>query len=176
MHKKDVPLHTILLMTNSAQHQLAQWLTPIIDPVHSYTLAIICQTPSPLKMHKKDVPFHTISSMTSSAQHQLAQWLTPIIDPVHLLYSGNYMSDSFTFADLVRTADFDPSVFPCLFEISNLFTNVPLATTINICVIALYNSKLNLPHFHVQCLLNLCKWSQLQLNLLLMPCTNNFMV
>ena len=39
--------------------------------------------------------------MTSSAlaQHQLAQWLTSVIDPVLLLYSGNCLSNSYTFTD-----------------------------------------------------------------------------
>ena len=35
IHKKVVPLRLILSMTGSAQHQLAQWLTSVIDPVHS---------------------------------------------------------------------------------------------------------------------------------------------
>ena len=35
IHKQDVPLRPILSMTGSAQHQLAQWLTSVIDPVLS---------------------------------------------------------------------------------------------------------------------------------------------
>ena len=35
IHKQDVPLRSILSMTGSAQHQLAQWLTSVIDPVLS---------------------------------------------------------------------------------------------------------------------------------------------
>lgn len=35
IHKKDVPLRPILSMTGSAQHQLAQWLSSVIDPVLS---------------------------------------------------------------------------------------------------------------------------------------------
>ena len=35
IHKKDVPLRPILSMTGSSQHQLAQWLTSVIDPVLS---------------------------------------------------------------------------------------------------------------------------------------------
>ena len=33
IYKQDVPLRRILSMTGSAQHQLAQWLTSVIDPV-----------------------------------------------------------------------------------------------------------------------------------------------
>ena len=35
IHEKDVPLRPILSMTGSAQHQLAQWLTLVIDSVLS---------------------------------------------------------------------------------------------------------------------------------------------
>ena len=33
IHKKDVPLRPILSMTGSAQHQLAKWLTSLLQPV-----------------------------------------------------------------------------------------------------------------------------------------------
>ena len=33
IHKQDVSPRNILSMTGSAQHQLAQWLTSVIDPV-----------------------------------------------------------------------------------------------------------------------------------------------
>ena len=44
------------------------------------------------------------------------------------------MSDSFTFVKKVRKFTFSPSsVFLCFFDNSSLFTNVPLAETIEIC-------------------------------------------
>ena len=52
IHKQDVPLRPILSMTGSAQHQLAQWLTSVIDSVlslystycisDSFTLCNVC--------------------------------------------------------------------------------------------------------------------------------------
>ena len=65
------------------------------------------------KIHKQHVPLRPTLSMTDSAQHQLAQWLTLVIDPVLSLYSTHFISDSFTFADKVRTFNFPPSVFLC---------------------------------------------------------------
>ena len=44
--------------------------------------------------------------MTGSAQRQLAQWFTSVIDPVLSLYSTHCISDSFTFADKVKTLTF----------------------------------------------------------------------
>ena len=83
--------------------------------------------------------------MTGSAQHQLAQWLTPVIDLVLSLYTTQCISDSFTFADKVKTFNFPPSVFLCSHDVCSLFTNVPLAETNEICADALYNGELT-PH------------------------------
>ena len=80
------------------------------------------------KTHKKDVPLRPILSMTGSAQHQLAKYLSSILEPVLTLYSSNCIRDSFTFNDIIKTSNLDPSsVFLCSFDISSLFTYVPLA-------------------------------------------------
>ena len=84
-------------------------------------------------IHKQDVPLRPILSMTGSTQHQLPQWLTSVIDPVFSLYSTHCISDSFTFADKVKTFNFPSSVFLCSYNVCSLFTNVPLAETIEIC-------------------------------------------
>ena len=93
------------------------------------------------KIHKQGVPLRPILSMTGSAQHQLAQWLTSVIDLVLSLYSTHCISDSFTFADKVKTFNVPPSVFLCSYDVCNLFTNAPLAETIEICADALYNGE-----------------------------------
>ena len=72
------------------------------------------------KIHKKDVPLRPILSMTGSSQHQLAQWLTSVIDPVLSLYSTFCISDSFSFANEVKTFKFPSSVFLCSFDVSSL--------------------------------------------------------
>ena len=97
-----------------------------------------------------DYPYvllHPILPMTGSAQHQLAQWLTSVIDPVLSLYSTYCISDSFTFADKVKTFNFPPSVFLCSYDVCSLFTDVPLAETIEICADALYDGELTPPPF-----------------------------
>ena len=100
------------------------------------------------KIHKKDVPLRPILSMTGSAQHQLAKWLTSLLQPVLENFSSNCLSDSFTFVKEVRKFTFSSSsVFLCSFDISSLFTNVPLAETIEICADALYNDDSTAPSF-----------------------------
>ena len=92
------------------------------------------------KTHKKDVPLRPILSMTGSAQHQLAKYLSSLLEPVLTLYSSNCIRDSCTFADIINTSNLDSSfIFLCSFDISSLFTNDPLAETIQICADALYS-------------------------------------
>ena len=80
--------------------------------------------------------------MTGSAQHQLAKYLSSHLEPVITLFSSNCIRDSFTFADIIKTSNLDTcSVFHCSFDISSLFTNVPLAETIQIYADALYSSE-----------------------------------
>ena len=80
--------------------------------------------------------------MTSSVQHQLAKYLSSLLEPVLTLYSSNCIRNSFTFADIIKTSNSDPSsVFLCPFDISNLITYVPLAKTIQICADALCSSE-----------------------------------
>ena len=102
-----------------------------------------------LKIHKKDAPLCPILSITSSTQQQLAQWLASVIDPAFSFYSTHCISDSFTFTDkvILSTTNFPPSAFLSSYDVFSLFTNVPVAEIIEICIDALYNDKLTLPSF-----------------------------
>jgi len=86
--------------------------------------------------------------MIGSAQHELAKYLTSLFQPVLDIYLSNCIKDSFSFAQEIQQLDADPSnSFLCSFDISSLFTNVPLAETIKICADTLYNGKLISPDF-----------------------------
>ena len=68
--------------------------------------------------------------------------ISPFFEPVLTLYLSNCIRDSFTFADIIKTLNLDPSsVFLCSFDILSLFINVPLLETIQICADALYSSE-----------------------------------
>ena len=63
-------------------------------------------------------------------------------------YSKHCIKDSFTFAEFMQNLNIkDKTSFMCSFDISSLFTNVPLNETIKICANALYRSELNSPPF-----------------------------
>eukprot|EP00794_Sanderia_malayensis_P010538 gene10538-11650_t len=90
------------------------------------------------KTHKPNIPLRPILSMVGSAQHQLAKWLSEVLEPVLNLYSDNCISDSFTFANFIQNLELNPAkTFLCSFDVSSLFTNVPLDETIKICAEAL---------------------------------------
>jgi len=77
--------------------------------------------------------------MTGSSQHQLAKWLSSILQPMLNSYSTHCIQDSFTFVEKIKSSTLKPSsIFLCSFDIASLFTNVPLAETIQICADALY--------------------------------------
>ena len=61
-------------------------------------------------------------------------------------YSGRCVKHSFIFAKTIQklTTDSDKT-FLCSFDISSLFTNIPLVETIQICADSLYESNLTPP-------------------------------
>ena len=100
------------------------------------------------KTHKEDIPLRPILSMIGSSQHELAKWLSEVLAPVLKLYSSNCVKDSFTFASFIQNYNVEPAkTFLCSFDISSLFTNVPLDETIGICADALYRGHLDCPPF-----------------------------
>ena len=100
------------------------------------------------KTHKEDTPFRPILSMIGSSQHELAKWLAEILAPVLKSYSSHCIKDSFTFANFIQNCNLEPTkAFLCSFDISSLFTNVPLDETIGICADAFYRGHLDCPPF-----------------------------
>ena len=98
------------------------------------------------KTHKASIPLRPILCMIGSSQHELAEWLCTILQPVLDRYSAHRIKDSFTFAKTIQdlTTDSDQT-FLCSFDISSLFTNIPLEETIQICADSLYESNLTPP-------------------------------
>ena len=100
------------------------------------------------KTRKEDIPLRPILSMIGSSQHELAKWLSEVLAPVLKLYSSNCVEDSFTFASFIQNYNVEPAkTFLCSFDISSLFTNVPLDETIGICADAVYRGHLDCPPF-----------------------------
>ena len=83
------------------------------------------------KTHKEGVPLRPILSMVNSPQHKMAKWLATELKPVVGLYAEHTIKDSFEFCRILEEfAESNPeqlaSTFMCSFDITSLFTNIPL--------------------------------------------------
>ena len=82
-------------------------------------------------------------------QHSFVKWLIQVLNPVLAFYSGFCVDDSFTFSSIIR------QLFLCVdsqymvsFDITSVFTNVPLDEVISICADFLYqNPLISVPSF-----------------------------
>ena len=92
------------------------------------------------KTHK-GTPLCPIVSLTGSSHHELGKWLAGILQSVLEWFSLHCISDLFTFAKTMQNLDIDPNVFVSSFNVSSLFTNVPLDKTIKVCSDTLYDDS-----------------------------------
>ena len=79
----------------------------------------------------------SLKSMTGSSHHELSKWLASLLEPVLKRFSTHCIRNLFTFADVIQNFKDANNLFMYSFDISSLFTNVPLEETINICADAL---------------------------------------
>ena len=104
------------------------------------------------KTHKEGTPLRPILSVIGLSHQELGKWLAGLLQPVLERFSSHCISDSFTFAKTMPILDIDPNVF--MFDVSSLFTKVPLDETINVCSDALYDDSDLQPLIPKTCLLN----------------------
>ena len=98
------------------------------------------------KVHKKDVPLRPILSTIGSSQRPVAEYLKGLLQPVYERYSKYCESDSFHFAELIKSVPVsNENQYMCSFDIKNLFTNIPLQEVIDICSAALYEDTNIIP-------------------------------
>ena len=84
-----------------------------------------------LKVHKQSVSLRLILSRIDSSQHEVAKWLSVLLQPVLDRYSSRCVN-SFTFVEIIQKLATKPDeTFMCSFDISSLFTNIPLAEAIH---------------------------------------------
>ena len=111
----------------------------IIDDATFHKILPCGSTPGVLyglpKVHKPGYPFRPIVSSVNTYNYNLASYLVHILQPI----SKNQFTikDSFSFADWAKTYKHNNEIM-CSFDVSSLFTNVPLDETIQICLDKLY--------------------------------------
>ena len=92
----------------------------------------------------------------------MARWLATILKPVVDFYSGHTVKDTFDFVqeleEFVNTRQGNmANTFMCSFDITSLFTNIPLQQTIQICLDTLYrNDRIKAPEIPEQLIKKCC--------------------
>ena len=98
------------------------------------------------KTHNVGTPLSPILSMVGSSHHELAKWLASILQPVLEQFSTNCIKYSFTFAQTMQDLRLEgKGIYLCSFDISSLYTNVPLKETMGIYAEALYKDPSSTP-------------------------------
>ena len=92
------------------------------------------------KIHKANCPFRPILSMSNSPQERIAKWLLQMLKPAVNFYTKFCVKDSFSFSDGIKTfSNVKSSGFMASYDVSSLFTNVPVKEAIEISVNYLYS-------------------------------------
>ena len=86
------------------------------------------------KTHKMGVPLRPIVSCVGTYSYNLAQYLAELLQPFS--HNSFTVKDSFAFAKEVTTCSSFP--FMASFDVTSLFTCVPLEEVINICLDKLF--------------------------------------
>ena len=97
------------------------------------------------KIHKPnfctEFPFRPIFAAYNTASYKLAKFFVPILAP--LTTNQFTVVNSHSFVDSLRDVTDVENLYMSSFDVSNLFTNVPLDETINICLDSLYTTGTN---------------------------------
>ena len=102
------------------------------------------------KVHKTGTPLRPILSMINAPQHEMARWLAEKLQPVINKFAEHTVADTFEFCahieEFSQRRACGSTTFMCSFDITSLFTNIPLIETIQICMDSLYrDSTINPP-------------------------------
>ena len=91
------------------------------------------------KVHKPDCPARPILSAIGTYNYKIAKFLVPILQP---FTSGPYtVKDSFSFVKEITSFHTDSDCVMASFDVSSLFTNVPLNECVNICCDLLFKDS-----------------------------------
>ncbi|KAL5263627.1 hypothetical protein ACHWQZ_G008854 [Mnemiopsis leidyi] len=96
------------------------------------------------KVHKRGNPMRPICSAVGTATYQLGKFVAKIIQPTAVSSHGTDFNDTFQFVSQLLDLDFQESIMAS-FDVQSLFTNVPLAETIDVCMDKLYRGNGNIP-------------------------------
>ena len=80
------------------------------------------------KIHKQNCPIRPIVSAVGCFNHKVARFLVDVLSP--LITNQYTIKDSFSFVDELRELSCGKDVFMCSFDVTSLFTNIPLRLSV----------------------------------------------
>ena len=84
------------------------------------------------KIHKENTPVRPILSAIGTHNYQLAKFLVPILEPITT--NEFTIKNSHSFASELKELKFNHPIYIASFDITQLYTNIPLQETIDICL------------------------------------------
>ena len=108
------------------------------------------------KIHKPNLPIRPILSAIGTFNYKLAKFLVPILRP--LTFNQYTINNTSHFIDDIKRLRFDHNTFMASFDVTSLFTNIPLDETVNICTDKLYSkgeNPLEIPKDSFQSMINI---------------------
>ena len=108
---------------------------------------------------KEGNPLRPICSAKGTATYKLGKHVASLIQPAAVNCHGTDLNDTFQFVSQLRDQDLSDCILAS-FDVQSLFTNVPLAETIDVCMDRLYRGdpaiKPSLPEHVLRHLVSLC--------------------
>ena len=93
----------------------------------------------------KSTRLRPILSMTNAPQHEVAKWLAEQLKAVvKKILQLLHVKDTFEFCEKLeefQAENDSSSLFMCSFDVTSLFTSIPLEKTIDICMDSLYRGE-----------------------------------
>ena len=111
------------------------------------------------KVHKDNCPMRPVCSAVGTSTYQLSKYVAEVIKPAASNIHGTDPNDTFQFLQEIKGLDLS-RYYMVSYDVCSLFTNIPLAETIQICLDRLYRSdnlvSPSLPEHVLRNLLELC--------------------
>ena len=126
--------HPVIKKENSVSYYIRKYLKPVVSEETANNLMPTGSQCGKLyglcKVHKSNFPMRPVVSMIGTPEYQLAKYLDNLIKPN---IPDTYMLTSTkNFIDRINSTNVKPNDIMVSFDVCSLFTNVPLAETIDI--------------------------------------------
>ena len=150
--------HPIITNQKSVEGYFDRYIKKCVDVADYFGLKPKGSQPGKLygmaKVHKDGCPLRPVVSMINTPEYNLAKWLDGFIK--RFIPSQHTVSSTKEFIGRIKSYSFSGTELLCSFDVTSLFTNVPLKETIDIIANYVYSDDNNCkPSFSKQVFTNM---------------------